>query len=74
MARQISNAKLKAPAVVRHDLKGCPFCGVSPEMEYWHGGGPNKRMISCRNPDCDVSPNVTGENERAAIARWERRA
>lgn len=41
----MSNKKLKAPAVVRHDLTQCPFCGWLPEMEYWHGGGPNKRRI-----------------------------
>jgi len=26
------------------------------------------------NPDPDVNPGVTGENERAAVAKWERRA
>jgi hypothetical protein len=57
-----------------HDLKDCPFCGSSPEIQYWHGGGPNKRMISCSSEECEVCPSVTGENERAAIAKWERRA
>ena len=69
----MTNKKLSAAPVVRHDLKGCPFCGSAPEIEYWHGGGPNKRMIACRNVQCDVSPNVTGENERIAVSRWERR-
>lgn len=69
----MSAKKLNAPAVIRNDLAICPFCGGSPEIEYWHGGGPNKRMIACRNDDCDVNPGVTGENERAAIAKWERR-
>lgn len=69
----MSAKKMSAPPVVRHDLKGCPFCGASPEIEYWHGGGPNKRMIACRNEDCDASPGVTGEDERVAIMRWERR-
>jgi hypothetical protein len=70
----MSAKKMSAPPVVRHDLTQCPFCGSSPEIEYWHGGGPNKRMIACRNDDCDVNPGVTGENERAAVAKWERRA
>ena len=59
---------------MRYDLKDCPFCGSSPEIQYWHGGGPEKRLISCAGTDCDVNPMVTGETEREAIARWERRA
>jgi hypothetical protein len=70
----ISAKKLNAVPIVRHDLKDCPFCGSSPEIQYWHGGGPNKRMISCSSEECEVCPSVTGENERAAIAKWERRA
>lgn len=66
--------KLNELPSIRYDLKDCPFCGASPEIQYWHGGGPNKRMISCANADCDVNPSVTGENERAAIAKWERRS
>lgn len=65
--------KLNARPVVRHDLTQCPFCGASPEIQYWHGGGPNKRMIACGSDDCDVNPGVTGETEREAVARWERR-
>lgn len=64
---------LNKPAVVRGDLKDCPFCGSPPEIEYWHGGRLTKRMISCSNYDCDVRPSVTGDTEREAIARWERR-
>lgn len=71
---QVSNKKFMEPPVVRHDLKGCPFCGASPEIEYWHGGRPSKRMIACRSDDCDVNPSVTGETEREAVSRWERRA
>ncbi len=56
------------------ELKGCPFCGASPEIEYWHGGDPNKRMIRCWNEDCHVSPSVTGEDEKTAIWKWEQRA
>lgn len=66
--------KLNADPIVRYDLKDCPFCGASPQVEYWHGGGPNKRRIACDNAECDVNPSVTGENLREAEARWNRRA
>lgn len=66
--------KLNMPPVVRYDLKDCPFCGAPPEIRHPHGGGLNKRLISCSNANCEVNPRVTGENERAAIAKWERRA
>lgn len=70
----MSAKKLNAPPVVRHDLTVCPFCGSSPEIQYWHGGGPNKRMIACAGEDCDVHPMVSGNTEREAVERWERRA
>lgn len=66
--------RLNMMPVVRHDLKGCPFCGAAPLIEYWHGGKPTKRMITCGGMSCDVAPKVTGETEREAIQRWERRA
>lgn len=66
--------KLNQEHVVRHDLTQCPFCGSSPEIQYWHGGGPNKRLISCASENCDVQPSVTGATEREAIERWQRRA
>lgn len=65
---------LKRPPEIRHDLTQCPFCGASPQIEFWHGGGPQKRMISCSGDDCPINPMTTGETKRAAIARWERRA
>jgi hypothetical protein len=71
---RMTTKKLLLEPVTRHDLTQCPFCGVSPEIQYWHGGGPNKRMISCSGDECDVRPAVTGETEREAIERWERRA
>lgn len=72
--QKMTARKLNEPPVTRHDLKGCPFCGASPEIQFWHGGGADKRMISCASADCDVAPAVTGENERIAIVKWERRA
>jgi hypothetical protein len=52
----------------------CPFCGSDPLMERWHGGGPNKRMVSCDNEECDVAPMVTGESVREAVEKWNTRA
>lgn len=73
MSKTMTAAKLNRDPVMRHDLKGCPFCGASPQIQYWHGGGPNKRLISCTNLDCHVSPCVTGEDEKTAIWKWEQR-
>ena len=54
-------------------VKPCPFCGGTPEMWTWHGGGPRKRMILCRSDDCYVSPMVSGETPTAAARRWNAR-
>jgi hypothetical protein len=55
------------------NMKPCPFCGSSAEMEPWHGGGPNKQMISCSSETCEVSPMMTGETPAEAIAVWNMR-
>ena len=52
----------------------CPFCGSYPQIQFWHGGGPQKRMVSCSNEACYVSPEVSGGTRRAALAKWNRRA
>jgi len=48
----------------------CPFCGKRPTIEPWHGGGPNKHIISCGSMRCEVSPYVTGESPQEAIKKW----
>lgn len=74
MTQKKKDEKGRLIAVRSNDLLGCPFCGAIPIMERWHGGGPLKRLISCINEDCDVSPSVTGQRPSEAIARWNHRA
>lgn len=52
----------------------CPFCGSTPTIQLWHGGGPQKRMIMCEGEDCGHDPSITGPTKRTAIALWNRRA
>lgn len=56
-----------------YDLLPCPFCGHNPTMEHWHGGGPQKRAISCENDDCAAAPMVTGSTARKAAEKWNQR-
>lgn len=56
------------------DFDVCPFCGVRPTIEPWHGGAKTKRMVACSNDDCDVQPQVTGETNLLARDKWNRRA
>lgn len=63
----------KLPKIEREALL-CPFCAAPAEIEPWHGGGPNKRMIRCSSETCQVSPSVTGHNRSVALRRWNTRA
>lgn len=54
-------------------LKPCPWCGQRPEIVPWHGGGPNKTMVSCVNEMCAANPSVTAEGKRKAVALWNER-
>ena len=51
----------------------CPFCGLEPEVEPWHGGGPKKHAVSCPHEVCHANPMVTGHTKRAAILKWNYR-
>lgn len=51
----------------------CPFCGQAPILVPWHGGGPRKRNLMCRNDVCPVEPSVCGETETKALRAWNTR-
>ena len=55
------------------DALPCPWCNTKPEMQPWHGGGPNKHLIGCASVNCEVSPSVSGESPEEAIRKWNRR-
>ena len=52
---------------------GCPFCGETPTVEAWHGGGHDKHMVSCTNDACPATPAVTGATRATAIRIWNTR-
>ena len=43
------------PRVRLKELLKCPFCGLPPEVQPWHGGGARKTMVNCANPYCPAS-------------------
>jgi hypothetical protein len=65
--------KNKIEVLELREAKPCPFCGHSPQIEPWHGGGPQKRIITCSSDDCFVSPMVTGTTRIRALAAWNHR-
>lgn len=48
------------PIVMGDDALPCPFCGEQPSIPFWHGGGPQKRMIECS--ECVISPYLSLDN------------
>lgn len=55
----------------------CPFCGMNPLVEPWHGGPPTKTRISCPaeyDDECGATASATGDTRAEAIAAWNRRA
>jgi len=55
-------------------LLDCPFCGVLPDIELWHGGAPTKHFVGCDNGECPVTPQCTGETLQDALDNWNTRA
>lgn len=56
------------------EAKPCPWCGMVPSIEPWHGGGPQKRRLSCENERCAVAPHITASTRRRALVTWNSRA
>lgn len=52
------------------DGRPCPWCGAKPEAQPWHGGGPEKHLVSCSNLGCLVAPATTGETLEEALRIW----
>lgn len=55
-------------------LVGCPFCGNTPTLEAWLGGGPHTTLVRCINGACPATPVVTGATRPTTIRRWNTRA
>ena len=52
---------------------GCPFCGETPTVEAWHGGGHDKHVVACLNVACPATPFLTETTRADAIRRWNTR-
>lgn len=62
----------------------CPFCGATEAPhdyangirigDNWFGGKQQRVRIYCDDDGCPAHPEVFGETEEEAIARWNTRA
>lgn len=66
-------ARLNQQPVFEPDALNCPFCGEQATIEFYHGGRPSKRLISCSSTTCEVRPSVTGETHAKALSHWNLR-
>ena len=77
IAALLNNASPRPPgeSAMSDEIKplNCPFCGLEPEIEPWHGGGKRKHAVSCPHVVCAANPMVTGPTKRAAINLWNLR-
>ncbi len=51
------------------ELTSCPWCGQTPTIEPWHGGGPDKHLVHCC-ADCFANRSVVAETRAEAIDNW----
>lgn len=69
----IATSKLMQAPRIDPDALPCPFCGGPADIQFWHGGGPSKRMLRCADNGCDVQPRVTGATRKVALEKWNYR-
>jgi hypothetical protein len=48
----------------------CPFCGVKPTVEHWHGGGKDNTRVGCEQLRCASNPSVVECTRPRAIKAW----
>ena len=74
MSVELERLNREPKLLTESEAKPCPFCSSQPTIQYWHGGGPQKRMIQCDDDSCVVSPSTTGTTRKQALSNWNYRA